>query len=185
MTNPIPAIKKYLYTAIGTATSLTVYDGIAPDDAGNEYIVLTGRSGTPMQGKTGFASNVTMTIDIVTRGQFTGYKRSEDIAQLILTDIDSNTNITLSTGQATSLYLANITNLDGLIPFRKIDSAIGYATAASSNCLADLLPDRFCVFILYVPANPFCLTQSIIANNISSNVPPPLPLNCIAYVAYF
>jgi len=120
MTNPIPAIKKYLYTAIGTATSLTVYDGIAPDDADNEYIVLTGRSGNQLQGKTGFTSNVTMTVDIVTRGQFTGYKRSEDIAQLILTALDSNTSITLSTGQATSLYLATITNLDGLNPLDNV-----------------------------------------------------------------
>lgn len=120
MTNPIPSIKKWLYATIQTATSLTVYDGIAPDDAGNEYIVLTGRSGTQMQGKTGFASNVAMTIDIVTRGQFTGYKRSEDIAQLILTAIDSDTNITLSTGQATSLYLGNITNLDGLNPLDNV-----------------------------------------------------------------
>ena len=120
MTNPIPAIKKYLYTAIGTATSLTVYDGIAPDEAGNEYIVLTGRSGTQLQGKTGFSSNVNITVDIVTRGSFTGYKRSEDIAQLILAAIDSNTDITLSTGQATSLYLANINNLDGLNPLDNV-----------------------------------------------------------------
>jgi len=120
MTNPIPAIKKYLYTAIGTATSLTVYDGIAPDDAGNEYIVLTGRSGTQLQGKTGFSSNVNITVDIVTRGSFTGYKRSEEIAQLILTALDSNTGITLSTGQATSLYLATITNLDGLNPLDNV-----------------------------------------------------------------
>ena len=120
MTNPIPAIKKWLYTAIQTATSLTVYDGIAPDTAGNEYIVLTGRSGNQLQGKTGFTSNVTMTVDVVTRGSFTGYKRSEEIAQLILTALDSNTSITLSTGQATSLYLATITNLDGLNPLDNV-----------------------------------------------------------------
>jgi len=120
MTNPIPAIKKYLYTAIGAATSLTVYDGIAPDTDDNEYIVLTGRSGTQLQGKTGFSSNVNITVDVVTRGSFTGYKRSEEIAQLILTALDSNTSITLSTGQATSLYLATITNLDGLNPLDNV-----------------------------------------------------------------
>jgi hypothetical protein len=120
MTNPIPAIKKWLYTTIGTATGLTVYDGIAPDTAGNEYIVLTGRTGNQLQGKTGFTSNVTMTVDVVTRGQFTGYKRSEAIAQDILTAIDSNTGITLSTGQATSLYVGTITNLDGLNPLDNV-----------------------------------------------------------------
>ena len=120
MLNPNIEIKKWFYTTLTTATGLGVYDGIAPDDAGNEYIVLTGRSGTQLQGKTGFASNVNMTVDIVTRGSFTGYKRSEEIAQLILTALDSNTSITLSTGQATSLYLATITNLDGLNPLDNV-----------------------------------------------------------------
>ena len=120
MTNPIPAIKKWLYTTIGTATGLSVYDGIAPDNAGNEYIVLTGRTGNQLQGKTGFTNNVTMTVDVVTRGQFTGYKRSEAIAQDILTAIDSDTSITMSTGQATSLYVGTITNLDGLNPLDNV-----------------------------------------------------------------
>ena len=116
MTNPIPALKKYFVTTLGTATGLTVYDGIAPDDAGSEYVVITGRSAQQLQGKTDFISNVSITVDCVTRGNFTGYKQAEAIGQDVLTAINSDTNITLATGQATSLYVAGITNLDGLNP---------------------------------------------------------------------
>ena len=114
MTNPLIAIKKYFISTLGPATSLTVYDGIAPDTAGSEYIVLTGRTGQQLQGKTGFVNNCSVTVECITRGQSTGYKRAEAIGQLVLTAINSDTDITLATGQATSLFVESIRNIDGL-----------------------------------------------------------------------
>lgn len=116
MTNPISALKKYFVTTLGTATGLTVYDGIAPDDAGSQYVVITGRSAQQLQGKSGFVSSVSITVDCVTRGNFTGYKQAEAIGQDVMTAINSDTDINLSTGQCTSLFVAGVTNLDGLNP---------------------------------------------------------------------
>ena len=42
MLNPNIEIKKWFYTHLVSATSLSVYDGFAPDNAGNEYIILDG-----------------------------------------------------------------------------------------------------------------------------------------------
>jgi len=44
MLNPNIEIKKWFYTNLTSATSLVVYDGIAPDGAGAEYIVMNGRT---------------------------------------------------------------------------------------------------------------------------------------------
>ena len=49
MLNPNIEIKKWFYTEISEATDLVVYDGFAPDGAGSEYIVLTGRTSSQEQ----------------------------------------------------------------------------------------------------------------------------------------
>jgi hypothetical protein len=121
MLNPNIEIKKWFFTNLESATNLDVYDGIAPEGAGNEYLVLTGRAGSQEQGKTDFTSSVIIIVDIVTKNANFGFKRAETISNLVLTAINSNTQITLPSGWgSSSLSVGNIRNLDGLNPIDNV-----------------------------------------------------------------
>jgi hypothetical protein len=121
MLNPNIEIKKWFYTNLTSATSLVVYDGFAPEGAGNEYIVLTGRTSTQDQGKEGYTNTITIIVDIITKNANFGYKRAETISNLVLEDINSDTTITLSNGfSASSLSVESIRNLDGLNPLDNV-----------------------------------------------------------------
>ena len=117
MLNPNIEIKKWFYTNLTIASGLTVYDGIAPSGAGDEYIVMTGRTSSQEQGKSGYTNGITIVVDIVTNNAIFGYKRAEEISNLVLTAINSDTNITLANGfYSSTLVVASIRNLDGLNP---------------------------------------------------------------------
>ena len=121
MLNPNIEIKKWFYTNLGTATSLPVYDGIAPDSAPSEYIIMNGRTSTQNQGKISYTNAVSIDVDIVVKNANFGYKRAETISDLVLTAINSNTTITLSNGfYASSLVVGSIRNLDGLNPLDNV-----------------------------------------------------------------
>jgi hypothetical protein len=121
MLNPNVEIKKWFYTNVSSATSLPVYDGIAPENAPNEYILLDGRTSSQEQGKNGYTNSITILVDIVTKSANFGYKRPEEISNLILAAINSDTVITLSTGwKSSSLFVESVRNLDGLNPLDNI-----------------------------------------------------------------
>jgi hypothetical protein len=121
MLNPNVEIKKWFINAIATATSIGVYDGMAPVNAGNEYIILNGRTSNQVQGKTGYTNTNIIIVDIVTKSANFGYKRSETISNLILGAINSDTTITLPTGwNATQLFVDSVTNLDALNPLDNV-----------------------------------------------------------------
>lgn len=121
MLNPNIEIKKWFYTHLGTATSLPVYDGLAPDNAPSEYIIMDGRTSTQNQGKISYTNGVSIDVDIVVKNANFGYKRAETISDLVLTAINSNTTITLSNGfYASSLVVGSIRNLDGLNPLDNV-----------------------------------------------------------------
>ena len=121
MLNPNIEIKKWFYTNLTSATGLTVYDGMAPDMAADEYIIMDGRTSTQDQGKNGYTNTVTMNVDIVTKNANFGYKRSEEISNLVLAAINSDTNITLANGfYSSSVYVQSIRNLDGLNPLDNV-----------------------------------------------------------------
>ena len=121
MLNPNIEIKKWFYTHLGTATGLPVFDGIAPDNTPNEYIIMDGRTSTQEKGKAGYTNGVSITVDIVTKNANFGYKRAETISDLVLTAINSQTIITLSNGfYASSVVVASIRNLDGLNPLDNV-----------------------------------------------------------------
>jgi hypothetical protein len=121
MLNPNIEIKKWFYTNLTSASGLTVYDGIAPEGAGDEYIVMTGRTSTQEQGKSGYTNGVSIDVDIVTKNANFGYKRAETISNLVLTAINSDTNITLANGfYSSSLSVASIRNLDGINPMDNV-----------------------------------------------------------------
>jgi hypothetical protein len=117
MLNPNIEIKKWFYTNLTSASGLTVYDGIAPTGAGDEYIVMSGRTSSQDDGKSGYTNSVSIDVDIVTKNANFGYKRSEEISNLVLTAINSDTNITLANGfYSSTLFVQSIRNLDGLNP---------------------------------------------------------------------
>jgi hypothetical protein len=121
MLNPNIDIKKWFYTNLVSITDLDVYDGMAPEGAGNEYLILDGRSSSQEQGKTGYTNSVTMTVDIVTKNANFGYKRAETISDLILANINSDTTITLANGfYCSSLYVQSVRNIDGLNPIDNV-----------------------------------------------------------------
>jgi len=121
MLNPNIEIKKWFYTNLTSASGLVVYDGFAPEGAGNEYIVMTGRTSSQEQGKEGYTNSISITVDIITKNANFGYKRAEAISDLILEDINSDTTITLSNGfGASSLSVESIRNLDGLNPLDNV-----------------------------------------------------------------
>ena len=121
MLNPNIEIKKWFYTNLTSATALVVYDGFAPEGAGNEYIVLTGRTSTQEQGKDGYTNSISIDVDIITKNANFGYKRAETISDLVLTAINSDTNITLANGfTASSLSVESVRNLDGLNPLDNV-----------------------------------------------------------------
>ena len=121
MYNPNIEIKKWFYTNLGTATSLGVYDGIAPVTAGNEYLILTDRTSSQAQGKSGYVNTMTIMVDIVTKNANFGFKRAETISNLILNAINSDTTITLPTGwKASSLSVEGIRNLQALNPLDNV-----------------------------------------------------------------
>ena len=121
MLNPNIEIKKWFYTNLVSATTLPVYDGIAPDSTLNEYIILDGRTSSQEQGKNGYTNSISIIVDIVTKSANFGYKRAEEISNLVLTAINSNTNITLPSGwDSSTLYVESIRNLDGLNPIDNV-----------------------------------------------------------------
>jgi hypothetical protein len=121
MLNPNIEIKKWFVTNLGTATSLPVYDGIAPENNLSEYLILDGRTSSQEQGKSGYTNTNTIIVDIVTKNANFGYKRSETISDLVLANINSDTIITLPSGwTSTSLYVQSIRNLDGLNPLDNV-----------------------------------------------------------------
>jgi hypothetical protein len=121
MLNPNIEIKKWFFTNLTSATALVVYDGFAPEGAGNEYIVLTGRTSTQDQGKEGYTNTISIDVDIITKNANFGYKRAETISDLVLTAINSDTNITLANGfTASSLSVESVRNLDGLNPLDNV-----------------------------------------------------------------
>jgi hypothetical protein len=117
MLNPNIEIKKWFYTNLTSSSGLPVFDGYAPNNGVNEYIIMNGRASTQEQGKISYTNGVTIDVDIVIKNSNFGYKRAETISDLILTAINSNTDITLANGfYASSLVVGAIRNLDALEP---------------------------------------------------------------------
>jgi hypothetical protein len=117
MLNPNIEIKKWFYTNLTSSSTLPVYDGYAPDNGVNEYVIMNGRASAQEQGKISYTNTVTIDVDIVIKNSNFGYKRAETISDLILAAINSETNITLANGfYASSLVVGAIRNLDGLNP---------------------------------------------------------------------
>ena len=120
MLNPNTPVIKWFNTEVKSVVgSVPVAAGFLPPSTTGapptEYIIIRGRSSSQSQGKSGIISSVTITLDIIVKNSNFGYKRSDEIAALILAHIDSDTVITLvSPFCANALSVEDISNLDGL-----------------------------------------------------------------------
>lgn len=121
MLNPNTPVIKWFNTAVKTAVgAISVNAGylppaLPPATPLTEYVIIRGRSSSQQQGKDSYISSVTIILDIVTKNSNFGYKRSDEIAAMILAAIDSDTTITLeSPFCANALSIGDISNLDGI-----------------------------------------------------------------------
>lgn len=118
MKNPAIEIKKWLVSRLQAYSYIDVYDAMVPDDADGEYIVISARTASPIDNKTGYSHEVSANIDIVTKGNGFGFKRAEQIAELVMGGINSDTIVTLPAGwDCKNVVMASINNLEDLDPF--------------------------------------------------------------------
>lgn len=116
--NPAIEIKKWLVSQIQAYAYIDVYDGIVPDITGDEYIVINSRTASPMDAKGMYMHEVSANVEIVTKTDNFGYKRAEQIAELIMGGIGSDTDVILPAGwDCKNPVLESINNLEDLDPF--------------------------------------------------------------------
>ena len=125
MLNPNIPIKKWFYTNLTNLTGLGVYDGLSPEITAKEYLLFSSRTSSQQQGKSGYTNTMTFQINIVTKNANFGFKRAEEISNLILAGINSDTQITLPTGwNQSSLSVQAIRNLPSLNPLDNVFQTI-------------------------------------------------------------
>jgi hypothetical protein len=117
MKNPAIEIKKWLVARLQAYAYIDVYDGMTPTDVDGEYIVITSRTANQGEGKDCFQFEVSANVDIVTKGSNFGFKRAEQIAELVVGGINSDTVVTLPNGwDCKNVVCESINNLEDLDP---------------------------------------------------------------------
>lgn len=117
-------IWKYLIPAYYTALSghitvngsiLPVYDGMVPANGANSYILIGERTTTQLHAKNDFTSECYILIDVVLKGNDTGYADSEEAADQILAIINSDANPQPSSGfKVVTTSVQSVNNMSGL-----------------------------------------------------------------------
>ena len=117
MKNPAIEIKKWLIARLQAYAYIDVYDAMTPTDANGEYIVITSRTANQGEGKDCFQFEVSANVDIVTKGSNFGFKRSEQIAELVMGGINSDTIVSLPVGwDCKNVVCGSVNNLPDLDP---------------------------------------------------------------------
>lgn len=119
MKNPLSQLIKAYYNIINTAIDIPVYDGIAPINAGDEYIVIGDRTVVQNQDKDHFHTEVVVLFQIVTKGQGTGFKKATQYSNELLDVINSDTSVPMASFQLDAQVVESINNLQGLNPTDK------------------------------------------------------------------
>jgi hypothetical protein len=115
---PAIPIKQWLVARLQAYAYIDVYDGMTPTDADGEYIVISSRTANQGEGKDCFQFEVSANVDIVTKGSNFGFKRAEQIAELVVGGINSDTVVTLPVGwDCKNVVCESINNLEDLDPF--------------------------------------------------------------------
>jgi hypothetical protein len=118
MKNPVTELTKAYYDLLVSATGLPVYDGIAPNNSGNDYIIIGERTVIQNQDKNDFFTEVLFVFQIVTKGLGTGYKKANDYSDDVLAVINSDDTdaIIMDNFKLNALSIVSINNLHGLNP---------------------------------------------------------------------
>lgn len=116
--NPSIEIKKWLYSRLVAYSYLDVYDGMVPEITANEYIVINSRTASQSEAKAMYQFEVTANIEVCVKSDNFGYKRAEQIAELIMGGINSDTDVILPAGwDCKNVVLESVNNLEDLDPF--------------------------------------------------------------------
>lgn len=98
-------------------SNLPVYDGEAPSNPTESYILIGDRFSTQLPGKKSFTSEANVLVDVVIKGNGFGFKDSEDAANQITQLINSDTEIDLSPDfQVVTTSVLSTNNLAGINP---------------------------------------------------------------------
>lgn len=117
MKNPFYYIIPKYYQKLDTIPGVTVYDGMAPSTASGTYIIIGDRQSNQLDDKSGFLSDLSVTIDCVVKGQGFGFKDSEELANSVLGLINSDAPFDDSPDfQVSCTRMESINNLSGLNP---------------------------------------------------------------------
>ena len=117
MKNPAIEIKKWLISQLQAYAYIDVYDAMTPTDANGEYIVISSRTANQGEGKDCFQFEVSANVDIVTKGSNFGFKRAEQIAELVMGGINSDTIVSLPFGwDCKNVVCESVNNLEDLDP---------------------------------------------------------------------
>ncbi len=120
MKNPFKYLIPAYYTALNgqitvNGTVLPVYDGMVPPNGPLSYILIGERRSSQQQAKCGFLTECFVLIDIVLKGSGYGFKQVEDAADQVLAIINSNDNVTPTSGiQVVTTSVQSINNLSSL-----------------------------------------------------------------------
>lgn len=94
-------VRKAYYDLLSGGLNIPVYDELAEDESGENYVILSSQIDTDTSNKSAFESTHTITIDVVTRFNTSARKLpSEQIAEQIL-------NLVLPTPRTTGLVSPN------------------------------------------------------------------------------
>ena len=120
MKNPFKYLIPAYYAALNgqivvSGTTLPVYDGMVPPNAGLSYILIGERTSSQVQAKGTFLTECFVLIDIVLKGSNYGFKAVEDAADQVLAIINSDDNpMPVSGIEVVTTSVQSINNLSGL-----------------------------------------------------------------------
>ena len=118
MKNPLVQLTKAYYDLISGALGIGVYDGIAPNNSGNNYVIIGERQVLQQLDKNDYLTECLFVFQIVTKGLSTGYKKANEYCDMLLDVINSNSTdlIVMNDFRMESQQIESINNLQGLNP---------------------------------------------------------------------
>lgn len=110
-------IKAYYDALIGV---LTVYDGQAPDNAQSKYIILGERTMVPQPDMSNFYNECMVVIEVVTKGQSTGFKTNSGYVDHVTAIINQDAVLTLPSFVMDNQVIESIDTLNNLNDTEKV-----------------------------------------------------------------
>lgn len=118
MKDPLSELIKAYVTALSGV--LNVYDGQAPDNSQDNYIVITDAVVVPQQDKSNFFNEIVTTFQIVSKGFNTGFKVNTTYVNQFLGIINQDTVLTMTNFTMDNQVIEDIQRFDSLTDKEKV-----------------------------------------------------------------